>query len=153
MSESGFAPAWEFLQNASGFKDLEALQEAFARAIAAFGFDRFSCTLISEPGKSPSPRVLFGRSNKAWDEYYLSQGYLKYDACVRQIFSQPGPFTWSDIRDRDMGREARSIFEESAEAGAREAAYSPPGRFVRAPACADVIRFFWPAWKLLSNMA
>ena len=55
MSASPYAPAWEFLQNASEYTDLEALQEGFGLAVGAFGFDRFSCTLIAKPGAPPSP--------------------------------------------------------------------------------------------------
>ena len=120
LDESPFAPAWEFLQKASDYATLEALQEGFGRAVGAFGFDRFSCTLIARPGAAPSPRVLFGRSNRAWDEYYLEQGYLKFDAAVSHIFRATGPFTWSDLSQGDLTREASQILSEAADADARE---------------------------------
>ncbi len=120
MIVSPFDPAWEFLQKASRYSRLDELQDAFGHAVGAFGFDVFSCTLIARPGCSPAPRVLFGRSNKAWDEYYLERGYMKYDACVRQIFSQPGPFAWSDLDPSQLTREARHILAEAEDANARE---------------------------------
>ncbi len=120
MSGSPFDPAWEFLQKASDFDSLDSLQEAFGKAVGALGFDCFSCTLIAQPGAPPAPRVLFGRSNQAWDEYYLSQGYMKHDACVRAIFSSPGPFAWSDMSQAELTKEARDILAEAADADARE---------------------------------
>jgi DNA-binding CsgD family transcriptional regulator len=118
--QTPYAPAWEFLQKASEYTTLEQLQEGFGRAVGAFGFDRFSCTLIAKPGSAPQPRVLFGRSNRAWDEYYFEQGYLKFDACVSQIFRAPGPFTWSDMSQTELSVEASNILSEAADADARE---------------------------------
>jgi LuxR family quorum sensing-dependent transcriptional regulator len=115
-----FDPAWAFLQNAAKFTTLEELQDSFAKAVGSFGFDRFSCTLIAQPGCSPSPRVLFGRSNKAWDEYYLEQGHMKFDPCVRQIFAATGPFAWSDFDPALLTKEARRVMSEAADADARE---------------------------------
>ncbi len=120
LDASPYAPAWEFLQKATEYTNLEALQEGFGRAVGAFGFDRFSCTLIAKPGSAPSPRVLFGRSNRSWDEYYLERGYLKFDACISQIFRAPGPFTWSDMSQGELSKEANDILQEAADADARE---------------------------------
>jgi LuxR family quorum sensing-dependent transcriptional regulator len=115
-----FDAAWEFLQNAASFTHLEDLQDSFAKAVGAFGFDRFSCTLIAQPGSSPAPRVLFGRSNKRWDEYYLEQGHMKFDPCVREIFSGRGPFAWSDFDPAELTKEARRVMDEASDANARE---------------------------------
>lgn len=115
-----YDPAWAFLKNAGSFPDLESLQGGFARAVGAFGFNQFSCSLVIESGKAPAPKALFGRSNKAWDDHYLERGYLRVDPCVRLLFSAPGPFTWSDLGPEHHTPESRLIFADAAAADARE---------------------------------
>lgn len=83
MNAAAYDPAWAFLKNAGSFPDLESLQDAFGRAVGAFGFNQFSCSLVIEAGKAPAPKALFGRSNKVWDDHYLEQGYLGVDPCAR----------------------------------------------------------------------
>lgn len=118
--EKKFQRAWEFLQSAAGYSDLNNLQGACASALASFGFDRFSCALArSDSRKKVEPYVLFGRSYEAWDNYYLSQGYLPKDPCVRRIFINPRPFAWTDMPLSRLSADARKIRYEAAEAGAR----------------------------------
>jgi DNA-binding CsgD family transcriptional regulator len=45
---------------------------------------------------------------------------MKFDACVRQIFRDPGPFAWSALSQKELTREARNIIAESADADAKE---------------------------------
>lgn len=120
MSATAYDPAWAFLKNAGSFPDIESLQDAFARAVGAFGFNQFSCSLVIEAGKAPAPKALFGRSNKAWDDHYLERGYLRVDPCVRLLFSAPGPFTWSDLGPEHQTAESRLILADAADAGTHE---------------------------------
>lgn len=120
VTSGNFDPAWAFLRNAGAYPDLDSLQDAFARAVGAFGFNQFSCSLVVEAGKAPAPRALFGRSNKAWDDHYLERGYLKVDPCVRLLFSAPGPFTWSDLGPEHHTPASRLILSEAAAGGACE---------------------------------
>lgn len=120
MDNKSYVAAWNFLQSASSFDDLEQMQDAFSLAIKPFGFDRFSCSLVFQADGPPSPRVLFGRSNRSWDEYYLAQGYLRLDPCIRRIFTRPGPFAWSDVGNSGLGKEAKEVMDAAAEADARE---------------------------------
>lgn len=119
-AENPFEPAWRFLQEAGEYTDLEQLQDGFAKAVGEFGFDRFSCTLIGRPGVPLAPRVLFGRSHQGWDQYYMEQGYLKHDPCVRMVFTHTGPHAWSDIDASVLTKIANEIRAEAAGAGARE---------------------------------
>jgi len=120
LIRSPYAPAWEFLQNASEYTSLEALQEGFGRAAGAFGFDRFSCALMAKPGSAPSPRILFGRCDRAESQYRLEQTYLSSDACISQISKCSGPFAWSDLTQTEPNCEATQILAQAAEAGALE---------------------------------
>jgi DNA-binding CsgD family transcriptional regulator len=114
--------AWDFLQRAWEFQSLDELQDEFARILEPLGFDQFSCTLVAHPTDSRLPRVLFGRSNQAWDRYYFEQGFLRIDPCVRWLFRPAaGPFLWSDVTTAaPLSTPARDMFAQAAEAGARE---------------------------------
>jgi DNA-binding CsgD family transcriptional regulator len=115
-----FRPAWDFLQNASGFKTLDALDDAFSKALRPFEFDAFSCAQARAPvGIEMDARLLFGRSHDDWDSHYLKSGYLESDPCIPELFNSGSPYAWSDLQAREQPRIAWQIWDEAASAGAR----------------------------------
>jgi DNA-binding CsgD family transcriptional regulator len=115
-----FKPAWEFLQTAGASRTLEELQTRFAAALYALEFDRFSCALVrGSGGNSVQPHVLFGQAYQAWDDYYVSQGYLERDPCVRRLSVSPNYFAWSDTPLERMSPIGRDIRVDAAEHGLR----------------------------------
>jgi len=118
--KASFRPAWEFLRTAGGCKTLDELQFRFAVAANSLGFDRFSCAQVRGPGgASVQPHVLFGQAYQAWDDYYLSQGYLQKDPCVRRLFLSPNYFAWSDTPLERLNPIGRQIREDASDGGLR----------------------------------
>jgi DNA-binding CsgD family transcriptional regulator len=115
-----FRPAWEFLQTAANHKTLDSLDEAFATALKPFEFDAFSCAQARAPiGTEMDARLLFGRSHDEWDAYYLKSGYLSSDPCIPELFSSNASFAWSDLQTKGQSKLAWQIWDEAADAGAR----------------------------------
>lgn len=113
-----FRPAWEFLQTASSCKTLDELQSRFASALYALEFDRFSCAIVrGRGGVAVEPHVLFGQAYQAWDDHYLSQGYLEKDPSVRRLFLSPNCFAWSDAPIERLTGMHRQMREDAVEHG------------------------------------
>lgn len=124
-----FRPAWEFLSRAQSCKTLDEMQDLFTVALRPFDFDRFSCALALGPQRSRvRMRVLFGRSNDEWDRYYLAQGYLRKDPCVKKLFATNTAFAWNDTPWEDLTPVGRRIRVEASQAGASNGMVVPvPG--------------------------
>ncbi len=115
-----FKPAWDFLQNAAGHKTLDGLDTAFTKALKPFEFDAFSCAQARAPvGVEMDARLLFGRSHDKWDAHYLQSGYLERDPCIPELFNSKAPYAWSDLQTREQPKIAWQIWDEAADAGAR----------------------------------
>jgi LuxR family quorum sensing-dependent transcriptional regulator len=124
--KASFKPAWDFLQNAAGYKTLDGLDEAFATALKPFEFDAFSCAQARAPvGAQIDARLLFGRSHDEWDAYYMKSGYLTNDPCIPELFNSNTPYAWSDLQSREQPKIAWQIWDEAAQAGARNGLVVP----------------------------
>src|SRR5689334_19920108 len=115
-----FEPAWEFLRSASACRTLDALDDKFAAALRPFEFDTFSCAQARAPiGQEIDATLLFGRSHEEFDAYYLRSGYLEQDPCIPALFNNDAPYAWSDLQAVEQPEIAWQIWDEAAQAGAR----------------------------------
>ncbi|MDP8916571.1 MAG: LuxR family transcriptional regulator [Pseudomonadota bacterium] len=119
------AAALEFLQAGPAAKNLEEFQGRFEAAIRHHGFSRYSYVRLAEHGKPITPQLAFGRGVEAWAAYYIEQGFGAHDPAMAGIFNNTRPFAWSDVRGQAQTPEARRVFAEAQQTGAREGLLVP----------------------------
>ena len=57
MREPSHLEAFEFLSQAPGLNDAAELEQHFAKALGAFGFDRYACARLDTSGGGARPLI------------------------------------------------------------------------------------------------
>ncbi len=95
MFEFAHAQAWNFIREASRYRDKDELTGHFAKVLEAFGFDRFICLRSNDQGV---PITLASARIQDWVNHYLEQGYHAVDPCRQWSLSGRPEFSWSEVR-------------------------------------------------------
>lgn len=101
------------MRDAPGYDDPAAVEAQFSRALAAYGFDRWSCTLIDPERYGREPPALARRDFEAWDARYWSERYIVNDPCVALLRKSARPFAWSDAKALETGRDAEAMWSDA----------------------------------------
>ncbi len=108
--------AWAFLSQAPHLGSAQAVETHFARAIAAFGYDRFCATLVNAEHYGREPPTLSRRDFDTWDQRYWGERYVVHDPCVKLLLKSPRSFAWTDAKPLGDGR-AQSMWGEASDLG------------------------------------
>ena len=122
---SALAAALLFYQRAEQAQSIPELNALFEDAVKAFGFDTYGCVELQTPGRPLAPRLLFGKTDRAWDMEYARRKLYRMDPVVPYLFTSIKPFTWSEVEGWKDTPESRRLFGEAREAGAREGLIIP----------------------------
>ena len=124
--------AWRFLSQAPGYAAADDIERHFARAIAAYGYDRYSCMLVKTKSFIKEPPTLSRHTFDAWDQHYWSSRYFAEDPCADALRAYRAPFAWSDVRATADPRQAEAMWGEAADLGMNDGfvvrVFAPEGR-------------------------
>jgi LuxR family quorum sensing-dependent transcriptional regulator len=97
------------------------MQAAFARAIAQYGFDKFSFVQVLGPNRNViDPEMLFGHQHENWNRIYAERKFYFDDPSLKKILQSLAPFAWSDTPLIDQKREEQNVFLAAAEMGLQD---------------------------------
>ena len=125
LREPSHVEAFAFLTQAPGLSDPVELELRFAKALAAFGFDRFACARFEASGGTNRALVLSSQGVADWDQYMADQGYNAVNPAKRWRDSGRDAFTWREVRQwaRGVGEpnaKADELWEDAASNGMRD---------------------------------
>lgn len=115
MNEAAEEQALAFLRRAPQLASLGELSGEFEAVAQSMGFSHFGCVHFATPGEPVRPRVLFGHEHPEWTAHYIASNCARVDHGVQMVFSETRPFTWTDIKKRNLSREQTSIFAQAAD--------------------------------------
>ena len=115
MNAAAEEQALDFLRRAAKLPSLGDLSAEFGSVARAMGFSHFGCVHFATPGEPVRPRVLFGHEHPGWTSHYIASNCARVDHGVQMVFSETRPFTWTDIRKRNLSREQARLFEQAAD--------------------------------------
>ena len=124
--------AWRFLSQARGYGSGPEIERHFARAIGAYGYDRYSCMLVKAKSFIKEPPTLFEQSFNVWDQHYWSSRYFAGDPCADALRAYRAPFAWSDVRAVSDPKQAEAMWGEASDIGMNDGfvvrVFAPEGR-------------------------
>ena len=109
MFEFAHAQAWNFIREASKYRDKDELTAHFAKVLESFGFDRFICLRSNDQG---IPITLASARIDDWVNHYVEQGYHLADPCRQWSLSGRPEFSWAEAR-KWSGRQGDSTPQET----------------------------------------
>ena len=126
--------AWDFLSKAQHYATPDEVETHFARAIAAFGYDRFAATLINAEHYGKEPPTLSRQDFDAWDARYWGERYVVHDPCVKLLMKSTRSFAWSDAKPFGDNKRADLMWNEASELGMNDGfvvrVFGPAGHLV-----------------------
>lgn len=117
MLTSAEQVAWSFLSKAPHFATPQELEAAFAGALAAYGYDRFCCTLIDPERYGREPPTLSRRDFDEWDARYWGERYVVHDPCVKFLKKSSRPFAWTDAKPHGDNPIAKAMWDDTRAVG------------------------------------
>ena len=123
--------AAEFMVEATGCAEIEALDERFRRFVQGQGFNSAMFVHLSTSGAPVAPRLVFGDQDP-WIEHYNARNYARLDPTIPRAFTSRHAFTWGQAEKPDGPRALRDFFGEAREVWAEDGLIVP----VRGP-CAE----------------
>jgi DNA-binding CsgD family transcriptional regulator len=100
----------------------EELFHLYARATAAFGYDRIIySTLASAKGVEVESPCILRNYPDDWIEYYVQHSYTAVDPVRTRGLRSNAPFLWSDLgRGTRLSAAERRVMDEGREAGLKD---------------------------------
>ena len=117
-----------FLEEAREAETQFALDGAFMRLIADWGFDRWTATPIhSRPRGAFRPfEIVLGKPSREWSIRYRDNGYFKHDAVINHVAHGSDAVWWSLFPgEKRLSHEERMLFDEAREFGVGEGLTAP----------------------------
>jgi hypothetical protein len=94
-----------------------ASNELFSRYALRLGFTNATCLRVPEPDEDLDACFLHNSYPEAWVRHYGSNGYIRQDPIVKELFLTYQPFTWSEVLERrQIGETEHKIMAECASA-------------------------------------
>jgi len=106
--------AWRFLSEAPRYGTAEEAEAHFARAIGAYGYQRYSCMLAKTKSFIKEPETLAQREFAPWDQHYWSSRYFAGDPCAGALRAYRAPFSWSDARSSNPGAIEQAMWGDAS---------------------------------------
>lgn len=119
---------FDFLAVARAAPTMGDLDNAFARLIGGWGFDRWTTIPIASGALSPVRpfEVVFGRPSKRWSKHYRKNNYFLRDAAIRALMRSNESIWWNAFsRGAPLTPEERKLFAEAREFGVAEGLSAP----------------------------
>ncbi len=125
MREPSHLEAFEFLSQAPGLNDAAELEQHFAKALGAFGFDRYACARLDTSGGGARPLILASQGVGDWDQYMADQGYNAVNPCKHWRDAGRDAFTWREVRQwsrrtLEPNAKADELWEDAASNGMKD---------------------------------
>lgn len=120
-----FTAALRFYQKAGQAQSVPELNALFEDAVKPFGFDTYGFVELRVPGRPLVPKLLFGKTDRAWDMEYARRKLYRFDPVVPYLFTAIKPFTWSEVEGWKGTADSRRLFGEARDAGAGEGLIVP----------------------------
>jgi LuxR family transcriptional activator of conjugal transfer of Ti plasmids len=107
-----------FVDGLSSALEREALRDAMAEAATALDLSCFAYLTIRPPrGSAPQ---LISTYPSDWTNYYLQNGYERFDPVIMQALHYPEPFEWGlGFGSTEPSELQRTLLEEAAKFGIR----------------------------------
>lgn len=122
------ADLFDFLGVARTAPSMLDLDNAFARLIGSWGFDRWTTIPIASGALAPVRpfEVVFGRPSKRWSSHYRKNNYFLRDAAIRTLLRSNESIWWNAFaRGAPLTPEERKLFAEAREFGVAEGLSAP----------------------------
>jgi len=102
-----------------------ACADLFRSAIAALGFDTFSCGEVDLRDRDRNVFTIVEWSDR-WKDFYAKSGLIHHDPIITALETRTEPFTWSDLRrDRSMAQLGTRALDLAASEGWTEGLVVP----------------------------
>ncbi len=112
----------------SGFEaaNLREMQLAFGRAVAQFGFDKFSLVQVLGPNRTMLlPEMKFGHQHDRWYRRYAERNFYNSDPSLKRLLQSTAAFSWSDDPISTLDKDQQAVRLAAGEMGANEAFVVP----------------------------
>lgn len=117
-----------FLAAAREARSMPELDNAFARLIQTWGFERWTTMPIAAPASgSVKPfKVSFGRGSERWRKHYMERNYFFHDAAIRTLQQSNEAIWWTSFAESArLSPLERRLFDEAREFGVAEGLSAP----------------------------
>ena len=98
--------------------DVDEVVSALYRCLELYGFD--TCLITNLPMQRRDhwhEHILANRWPEQWFTRYNASGHYRHDPCVIRCCRSAAPFTWSEVRQEPLGKDAIKVMEEAHEFG------------------------------------
>ena len=110
------ADLFAFLADARETRSMSELDNAFAKLIQGWGFDRWTTMPIASPSLGPVRpfEIVFGRGSQRWSKHYREKNYYLHDAAIRALQQSNDAIWWTTFgRSARLSSEERRLFDEA----------------------------------------
>jgi LuxR family quorum sensing-dependent transcriptional regulator len=123
-----FQEALEFIERVEETSSLDELRTLVVAVFERFGVPNFSIVamLAETEGAARTPVVMMKHSDAGWAENYWRKGHFNLDPAIHGAITRVQPFSWSDIENGRLSKEARDLFSEIREAMPVDGGYVIP---------------------------
>ena len=122
------ADLFAFLANARETRSMSELDNAFAKLIQDWGFDRWTTMPIASPSLGPVRpfKIVFGRGSDRWRKHYIEKNYYLHDAAIRTLQQSNEAIWWTSFgRTARLSSQERRLFDEARAFGVVEGLSAP----------------------------
>jgi DNA-binding CsgD family transcriptional regulator len=93
-------PALDFTATLDKITSIDQLNDAAGKALSRYGVTCFAANLITVPGRTVRPGMLFGHKWKDWSQRYNRKGYAEADPALTMLRNMQTPFTWTEAQEK-----------------------------------------------------